>query len=61
MNYVGNYLQLGPSAPGHDDGRKTVFMIHKDTEIKMYAAGNYMAAFSAGNIDHWKMIDTSRR
>ncbi len=52
MNYVGNYLKLGPSAPGHDDGRQTVFMINKDAEIKMYVAGNYMAEFSADTVDH---------
>jgi hypothetical protein len=61
MNYVGNYLKLGPSAPGRDNGRKTVFMINKGAEITMYVAGNYMAEFSAGNVYHWKMIETSRR
>ena len=60
MNYVGNYLKLGPSAPGRDNGRKTVFMINNGAEIKMYVAGNHMAEFPAGNVDNWKMIDTSR-
>jgi hypothetical protein len=36
-------------------------MINNGAEIKMYVAGNYMAEFSAGNVYHWKMIETSRR
>ena len=60
MNYVGNYLKLGPSAPDRDDAREAAFMIYKGAEIKMYVAGNHMAEFPAGNVDNWKMIDTSR-
>ena len=40
MNYVGNYLKLGPSAPKRDDVRTAAFIIYKGAEIKIYVADN---------------------
>ena len=60
MNYVGNYLKPGPSAPERDDLRKAAFIIYQGAAIELYVADNHMAGFPAANIDNWQMIDTSR-